>query len=162
MSQIWFHRPTIEMLQAMRVGSMSSALGIEFTEIGDDYLRGRMPVDENTRQPLGLLHGGASAALAETLGSVAGIFVRDPLKSYVVGLEINLNHVRAVRQGWVVGTASPYHLGRTTQVWGIRIEDEMEKLVSIARLTLACRDFDGDQPPPIEAWGLLAKGNQDA
>lgn len=149
--KIWFERPTLELLQATRSVSMSGALGIEFTEIGDDFLRGRMPVDERTRQPMGLLHGGASAALAETLGSVAGMFVLDPRESYVVGLEINLNHVRSVRDGWVIGTARPYHLGRTTQVWGIQIRDEAGSLVSIARLTLACRQ----RPPESEgvpAW----------
>ncbi|MBN8854642.1 MAG: hotdog fold thioesterase [Sphingobacteriales bacterium] len=116
---------------------MGGVLGIELTEIGENFLRARMPVDERTRQPYGLLHGGASAALAETLGSVASAFVIDQTQYYCVGLEINANHIRGVRDGYVYGTATPLHLGKTTHVWDIRIYDEREKLVCVSRLTVA-------------------------
>jgi uncharacterized protein (TIGR00369 family) len=111
-------------------------LGIVFTEIGPDYLRGTMPVDERTRQPYGLLHGGASVLLAETLGSSAGGLCT-PADRICVGVEINANHVRAVREGLVTGTARPLHLGSRIQVWEIRIEDEKGRLACISRLTLA-------------------------
>lgn len=111
------------------------ALGIEFTELGPGYLRATMPVDARTHQPYGLLHGGASVALAETLGSSAGALMA--ADNAVVGLEINANHMRAVRSGLVTGTARPLHIGRSTQVWEIRIEDEAAKPVCISRITLA-------------------------
>lgn len=126
---------------------MAGYLGIEVTEVGDDFLTARMPVADRTRQPLGYLHGGASAALAETLGSVAGIYTVDPEKYFVMGLEINANHVRSVRQGSVIGTARPLHLGRTTQVWEIRIVDEQDHLVSVSRLTLAVRPYGSGERP---------------
>jgi uncharacterized protein (TIGR00369 family) len=116
---------------------MIAALGIRFTDIGDDYLRGTMPVDPRTKQPFGLLHGGASVALAETLGSLAGTMCIDAKNEMAVGLDINANHVRAVTGGIVTGTARPLHVGRNTQVWEIRIENEDGKLVCISRLTLA-------------------------
>jgi 1,4-dihydroxy-2-naphthoyl-CoA hydrolase len=116
---------------------MIDHLGIEMIELGDDYVKARMPVDHRTHQPAGLLHGGASVALAETLGSTGAMLCVDPAKNQVVGLEINANHVRAVRDGWVIGTARPLHRGKTTQLWEIRITDAADKLVCIARLTMA-------------------------
>jgi len=117
--------------------SLVAHLGIELTEVGDDWLRGTMPVDARTHQPFGILHGGASVALAETLGSMAGNLTVDTSKEMVVGLEINANHLRAVREGVVTGTARALHVGRTTQVWEIRIENEQGKLVCVSRITLA-------------------------
>ncbi|HCT22069.1 MAG TPA: esterase, partial [Chitinophagaceae bacterium] len=107
------------------------------TEIGDDFIRGTMPVDHRTHQPYGLLHGDASVALAETLGSVGAALTVDHEKFMCVGLEINANHVRSVRSGVVTGTAKPIHIGATTQVWDIRITDERDKLVCVSRLTVA-------------------------
>ncbi|HPG10804.1 MAG TPA: hotdog fold thioesterase [Chitinophagaceae bacterium] len=118
-------------------GTMGEYLGIEWTEIGNDFLKARMPVDEKTKQPYGLLHGGASCVLAETIGSVASALVVDHHKFYCVGLEINANHIRSARQGFVTGTVTPLHLGRTTHVWDIKIHDENEKLVCVSRLTVA-------------------------
>ena len=134
---IWHTRPTLELMHSISENTMAAHLGIEFLEIGDDFIRARMPVDLRTVQPFGLLHGGASASLAETLGSIAGAFCVDVEKKYVVGLEINCNHVRAAREGFVYGTACPLHLGGSTQIWDIRILDERDKLVCISRLTLA-------------------------
>jgi len=107
------------------------------TEIGEDFVRGTMPVDARTKQPFGLLHGGASVALAESLGSLAANLVLDSSTEMAVGLDINANHVRAATSGRVTGTARPLHLGRSTQVWEIRIEDESARLVCISRLTMA-------------------------
>ena len=135
---IWFDPSiTAPQLQALVPGTMGGAIGIELTEIGENYLKARMPVDERTRQPYGLLHGGASVALAETLGSVGSAFVVDQTQYYCVGLEINANHIRGVRDGYVYGTATPLHLGKTTHIWDIRICDEREKLVCMSRLTVA-------------------------
>src|SRR5207344_2275681 len=111
-------------------------LGIRFTEIGEDYVRGSMPVDARTRQPFGLLHGGASVLLAETLGSMAANLCLDDATRQAVGVEINANHVRAVTEGLVTGTARPLHVGRALQVWEIRIEDARGQLACVARLTL--------------------------
>jgi 1,4-dihydroxy-2-naphthoyl-CoA hydrolase len=116
--------------------TLMTAIGIEFLEAGDDWLKGRMPVDERTHQPFGLLHGGASVALAETLASWAGTCAAEADK-VCVGQEINANHVRPVREGWVYGVATPEALGRTSQVWSIRITNEDGKLVCISRMTLA-------------------------
>lgn len=121
----------------MSAGTMGDHIGIVFTEIGDDYLKATMPVDERTRQPYGLLHGGASVALAETLGSVASSLVLDTNVFICVGLEINANHIRSARQGLVTGIASPIHLGSSTHVWDIKIYDERERLLCISRLTVA-------------------------
>jgi 1,4-dihydroxy-2-naphthoyl-CoA hydrolase len=132
---IWFRPYTLEDVGFFR-HSLPKHLGIEFTEIGADFLRGRMPVDERTRQPYGILHGGASVALAETLGSTAAGLVVDPDKYRVVGQEINANHVRAISDGFVIGTARPHHVGRRSHVWEIRIADEQERLVCISRLTM--------------------------
>jgi len=127
---------TLADLNAMSKNTAMEPLGIVFTEIGPDYLRGTMPVDARTRQPYGLLHGGASVLLAETLGSsAAGLCA--PEGKGVVGIEINANHLRGVREGLVTGTARPVHVGGSTQVWEIRIEDEQGRLVCISRLTLA-------------------------
>lgn len=134
---IWKQPVTLDQLNALNPNTMMSTIGIVFTNIGDDYLRATMPVDARTHQPFGLLHGGASAALAETLGSTAGMMVLDPAQSVVVGLEINANHMRGVKSGTVTGTARALHIGRSTQVWEIRIEDESQRLVCISRLTLA-------------------------
>ena len=116
---------------------MSSFLGIEWTAISEDSLQARMPVDDRTRQPYGLLHGGASCVLAETIGSVASAMVIDHAKFFCVGIEINANHIRSVREGYVTGTATPLHLGASTHVWDIRIKDEKDKLVCVSRLTVA-------------------------
>lgn len=121
------------------------AIGIEFTELGDGYLRATMPVDTRTLQPYGLLHGGASVALAETLGSSAGMLMAGG--NAVVGLEINANHLRAVRSGLVTGTARPVHIGRSTQVWEIRIEDAGQRPVCISRITLAVLPHPPASPP---------------
>jgi 1,4-dihydroxy-2-naphthoyl-CoA hydrolase len=118
-------------------GTLGEALGIELTEIGPDFVRGTMPVDQRTRQPYGLLHGGASVALAESLGSVGAGLTVDPKESTVVGIEINANHLKGKRDGIVTGTARPLHIGRSTQVWEIRIVDEVDALVCISRITLA-------------------------
>lgn len=123
-----------------QTGTMMEHLGIELTEFGDDFLAARMPVDARTMQPFGLLHGGASAALAETLGSIGGWRCVDPAKKAVVGLELNCNHIRAVRGGWVHGVARPAHLGSSTHVWDVRITNDDGKLVCVARLTLAVLD----------------------
>ena len=127
---------TLADLNALSAGTAMQPLGIEFTQIGHDYLRATMPVDARTRQPYGLLHGGASVLLAETLGSTAGNLCT-PEGRVCVGIEINANHVRAVRDGLVTGTARPLHVGGRTQVWEIRIEDAAGQLVCISRLTLA-------------------------
>jgi 1,4-dihydroxy-2-naphthoyl-CoA hydrolase len=137
---IWFTPATPEALNAPRQRTMVSHLGIEFTAVGEDSLAARMPVDERTIQPFGLLHGGASAALAETLGSVAASLTLDLSKKIPVGMEINANHLRPVRSGWVTGVATPIHLGSSTQVWDIRITNDAGKLACIARLTLAVID----------------------
>ena len=119
---------------------MIEHLGIEFLEVGDDYIKARMPVDHRTIQPFGLLHGGASVALAETLGSVAANLCVDREKKMCVGLEINANHIRPVTNGFVYGIARPIHIGASTQLWEIRIHNEQEKLVCVSRLTMAVLD----------------------
>ncbi len=131
---------TVESLNRMSVGNMVSYLGIEYTEIGKNFLKAKMPVDHRTKQPLGLLHGGASVALAETLGSVAANSCLDNRKQYCVGLEINANHLRPVTEGYVYGTARPVHIGKKTQVWEIRISNQNDKIVCISRITLAVLD----------------------
>ena len=128
---------SIEELNRLSQGTLIEHLGIVFTAAGEDWLQATMPVDERTRQPYGLLHGGASVVLAETLGSSAGNLCVDTASQVCVGLEINANHLRAVRSGMVTGTARALHVGRTTQVWEIRIENEAGKPVCISRLTLA-------------------------
>lgn len=134
---IWFVNPTLAQLEALGQGTMAEHLGIRWTTIGEDFLEAKMPVDERTRQPYGLLHGGASCALAETIGSVASALVVNHELNYCVGLEINANHIRSARSGWVTGTARPLHLGNSTHVWDIRITDDAGKLVCVSRLTVA-------------------------
>lgn len=132
------HRPGVDALNRMIVGTAPGHLGIRITELGEDFLRATMPVDERTRQPFGLLHGGSSVLLAETLASLAGYLCLDPaLKQQAAGIEINANHLRAVTEGEVTGTARPIHLGRATQVWEIRIEDAQGRLTCISRMTAA-------------------------
>lgn len=140
MEPIWTVRPTLELVNSFAEYNMASFLGIQFTEVGDDFLAAQMPVDERTRQPFGILHGGASATLAETVGSIAGAFCVDVEKKRVVGLELNCNHIRSVTEGTVTCTGRPLHLGSLTQVWDLRILSEQNKLVCVARLTLAVLD----------------------
>ncbi len=131
-------RPSPEALTRLLAGTAGESLGITITELGPDYLRGTMPVDARTVQPFGLLHGGASVLLAETLASLAGYLCLDPgAKQQAAGIEINANHLRAVTEGLVTGTARPIHLGRATQVWEIRIEDAKGRLACISRMTAA-------------------------
>ncbi|HSN01826.1 MAG TPA: hotdog fold thioesterase [Rudaea sp.] len=134
---IWKQTVTLDHFNALNRDTMMQTIGIVFTEVGEDFLRATMPVDARTHQPYGLLHGGASVALAETLGSAAGMMTIDPAREIVVGIEINANHLRGVKSGIVTGTARALHVGRSTQVWEIRVEDESERLVCISRLTLA-------------------------
>jgi 1,4-dihydroxy-2-naphthoyl-CoA hydrolase len=134
---IWRSLLTLEELNAGRSGTILEHIGVEFTQIGDDFVRGIMPVDGRTRQPYGLLHGGASVALAETLGSTGATMCIDAEQYQCVGQEINANHVRPARAGWVTGTARPVHLGGRTHVWSIEITNEAGKLVCISRLTMA-------------------------
>ena len=128
---------TLEKINHWRQNTMVEHLGIELTELGPDYLCGKMPVDHRTHQPMGLLHGGASVALAETLGSIAAQLQVDQSKFACVGLEINANHIKGVRSGFVYGKATPVHLGRSTQVWEIKITNEAEELVCLSRITMA-------------------------
>lgn len=135
---IWFHKDlSLAHLGQLGKETMGEYLGIEWTELGDNFLKARMPVDHRTKQPYGLLHGGASCALAETIGSVASAMVVDHAKFYCVGLEINANHIRSAREGFVTGIAYPLHIGASTHVWDIKIYDEKEKLVCVSRLTVA-------------------------
>jgi 1,4-dihydroxy-2-naphthoyl-CoA hydrolase len=135
---IWFDKElSIEKLRPLGPNTMAAHIGIEWVEVGENFIKAKMPVDQRTNQPYGLLHGGASCALAETLGSVASAMVIDHSKFFCVGLEINANHIRGVREGYVTGIASPLHLGNTTHVWDIKIYDEREKLVCVSRLTVA-------------------------
>ena len=134
---IWKSPITIESISTIREQTMVEHLGIKFTEIGEDCLKGKMPVDHRTIQPFGIMHGGASCVLAETLGSVAACHCVDIEKQVCVGLSLNINHIRMAKDGWVYGTARPVHLGGKTQIWDIAIEDEEGKLVSSTRLTLA-------------------------
>lgn len=135
---IWFKKDlSLPDVNPLGPNTMGEYLGIEWVSIGEDYLKMRMPVDDRTKQPYGLLHGGASCALAETIGSVASHYVIDPDKFICVGLEINANHVRSVNKGYVTATCSPLHIGASTHVWDIRLHDEREKLVCVSRLTVA-------------------------
>lgn len=142
---IWFNKDlTLDMLRQAGKGPMDEHIGIEWTELGDEYLKARMPVDHRTKQPYGLLHGGASCALAESIGSIASAMVIDPAQFQCVGLEINANHVHSATDGYVTGIATPLHLGKSTHVWDIRIYNESDKLVCVSRLTVAViqkRDF---------------------
>ena len=135
---IWFKDEfSLEKLTALSAGTMAEFLGIEWLEVGENFIRAKMPVDERTRQPYGLLHGGASCVLAETIGSVASALVIDQSRAFCVGLEINANHIRTAKDGYVTGIGSPLHLGSTTHVWDIKIYDDRDKLVCVSRLTVA-------------------------
>jgi len=142
---IWFTKYTSDALGFMGKSTMMEHLDIQITEVGDDYLSGSMPVDHRTIQPAGLLHGGASVVLAETLGSIAANLVVDPEKFTCVGLDINANHLRAVKSGRVIGTARPVHIGATTHVWSIEIKDERGRMVCISRLTMAILQRKGKE-----------------
>ncbi len=134
---IWKTKIDVQTATERGENTMSDFLGIEFIEVGEDYLTARMPVNQRTKQPLGIMHGGASCVLAETVGSTAAQFCVDVEKNYCVGLDINTNHIRAMREGYVIATAKPFHLGKSTQVWSIEIKNEKGQLVSINRLTMA-------------------------
>jgi 1,4-dihydroxy-2-naphthoyl-CoA hydrolase len=134
---VWRKQTTLEQLKERSRNTLIERLGIEYLEIGDDYLKARMPVDQRTHQPDGILHGGASVALAETLGSIAADLCIESDKKMIVGLEINANHIRPAKKGWVTGVTRPLHIGNTTQIWEIKIYNEQEKLVCVSRLTVA-------------------------
>lgn len=134
--KIWYKDFDVQDINDRAKNTMSEFLGIKFTEVGDDYLVATMPVDNRTKQPVGIMHGGASCVLAESVGSTAANCCVDLQKFYCVGLDINTNHIRSIRQGRVIGVARPFHVGKTTQVWGIQICDEQDKLISVTRLTM--------------------------
>ncbi len=137
---IFLHNPSLKQLNTPGNPSMVDHIGIEFTAVGEDFLEATMPVDHRTIQPYGLLHGGASVVLAETLGSVAASLTLDLEKQVCVGLEINANHLKSVREGKVKGVAKPIHLGKSTQVWEIKIYNEANQLTCISRITMAILD----------------------
>ena len=135
---IWFKKDlSLEDINPLTPNTMGKHLGMEWVTIGDTFMQMRMPVDERTKQPYGLLHGGASFALAETIGSVASYFVIDNEKFICVGLEINANHIRSATKGFVTATCMPLHIGASTHVWDIKITDERDKLICVSRLTVA-------------------------
>lgn len=134
--RIWKREISLEQLHERNKDTMSDFLGIVFTEIGDDYLRASMPITDKVKQPVGIMHGGASCVLAETLGSIAANFCVDN-DHYCVGLDINTNHIRAIRDGYVLARAIPFHVGKTTHVWHIEIHNELQQLISVTRLTMA-------------------------
>ncbi len=134
---VWFKNDwDIEKLNKLASNTMNELIGIQFIEVGENYLRASMPVDNRTRQAYGLLHGGASVTLAETVGSVASVMTVDPELYYCVGVEINANHLRSVKEGYVIATAAPLHIGLSSHVWEIKITDQNEKLICISRLTV--------------------------
>jgi 1,4-dihydroxy-2-naphthoyl-CoA hydrolase len=136
--KIWFNKElSLDDIKPLGKGTMGEYIGIEWMELGENFIRARMPVDHRTKQPYGLLHGGASCVLSETIGSVASAMVVDHSKYICVGMEINANHVRSAREGFVTGIATPLHLGSNTHVWDVKIYDELEKLVCVSRLTVA-------------------------
>ena len=137
---IWFHELSDDLLGQLG-GGMERHIGIKFTEFGPDFIRGTMPVDERTKQPYGLLHGGANVVLAETLGSVGASLTIDRSKFFSVGVEVNANHLRSATKGEVTGTARPIHMGRSLHVWGIEIVNDDNKLTCICRLTVAIREI---------------------
>ncbi len=133
---IWKNKPTPEGINSFHSNTLVNHLDIKFIEVGDDYLKASMPVDHRTKQPYGLLHGGASAALAETMGSVASVLIQEhPLQTHSVGIEINANHVKAAKGGQVIGTVRPIKIGRTIQVWNIEIHNDAGDLCCVSRLT---------------------------
>jgi 1,4-dihydroxy-2-naphthoyl-CoA hydrolase len=137
---IWHAPVTVEMLNRFSENTMVRHIGIEFTDVGKNYLKAKMPVDSRTIQPAGLLHGGASVTLAETLGSVAAYLCLDPEKKTCVGIEINANHIRSVKSGYVYGQVNPIHIGNSTHIWEIKITNEQDHLVCISRITMAILD----------------------
>lgn len=143
---IWHEKPQLELLNQMNSDTLGEQLGMKITTIGDDFLAGTMPVDKRTVQPYGILHGGASVALAETLGSIAAHMCVDPKKFVTVGMEINANHLRPAKSGIVTGTAKPIHLGKSSHVWTIEIKNEKDQLVCISRLTMAVVPIDKIKP----------------
>jgi uncharacterized protein (TIGR00369 family) len=134
---IWKRSISVTAMNERSRNTLMEQLGIQFTEFGDDYVMGTMPVDVRTHQPLGIMHGGASCVLAETLGSTAANFCVDIEQFYCVGLSISTNHIRSIRTGLVIGKATPEHLGRSTQLWNIDIHNEAGQLISVTRLTMA-------------------------
>ncbi|HWI11903.1 MAG TPA: hotdog fold thioesterase [Burkholderiaceae bacterium] len=136
MSILWKQTMSVEALTASNAGTAAAHLGVEFLEVGDDFIRGRVPVDSRTRQPMGILHGGVSVVLAETLGS-CGAACAAPAGRRVVGLDINANHLRSVSEGWVTGTARPIHVGRSTHVWQIDMVNDQGQLTCVSRITMA-------------------------
>ena len=137
---LFYPNVTLESLNKFSINSMVSHLGIEFTRIGDDFIEAKMPVDFRTQQPLGLLHGGASVTLAETLGSIAATCCVDPETQYCVGLDINANHIKSAKSGYVFGITKPIHIGKRTHVWEIKIVNEQQELICISRITMAVID----------------------
>ncbi|WP_198971636.1 hotdog fold thioesterase [Xylophilus sp. ASV27] len=133
---IWQKPISVELLHSLHVGTAPERLGLEFLEVGEDFIRGRVPVDQRTRQPVGILHGGVSVLLAETLGS-CGAAYSCPEGHRAVGLDINANHLRSVSEGWVTGTARPVHIGRTTQVWQIDMVNDAGQPTCVSRITMA-------------------------
>jgi len=133
---IWKNNPTLEAINMINKNTLVDHLGIEFTEVGDDYIKARMPVDQRTKQPMGLLHGGASAALSETMGSIAGVLIiEDPTKESIVGIEISATHLRSASKGYVHCTTTPVKIGRRIQVWKSEIHDDDENLLCVSQLT---------------------------
>jgi 1,4-dihydroxy-2-naphthoyl-CoA hydrolase len=146
---IWFHENmTLDAIQSLGKNTMVEHIGIEFIEIGENYIKAKMPVDHRTVQTYGLLHGGASVTLAETIGSIASALIIDREKFYCVGLEINANHIRSATKGFVIGTVLPLHLGTLTHVWEIKIHDDQEKLLCVSRLTVAIIKRDPNKSFP--------------
>lgn len=142
---IWREAVNLQTIKRRSAGTLAEHLGIEFTEIGDDFLCARMPVDHRTKQPIGILNGGASCALAETVGSTAAHFCVDQKQYYCVGLDINANHLRSVSSGFVTARATPIHLGRRTQVWQIEISNDQQQLICITRLTMMVMTRESSQ-----------------
>jgi len=136
MTAIWKQPATVDILTGIHVDTVVALLGIEFLEVGDDFIRARVPVDSRTRQPVGILHGGVSVVLAETLGSCGAAFA-SPAGHRAVGLDINANHLRSASEGWVTGIARPIHVGRTTHVWQIDMSNQKGQLTCVSRITMA-------------------------
>lgn len=136
MAAIWTHPISVRHLTEMHQDTAPAHLGIEFLEVGDDFIKGRVPVDTRTRQPYGLLHGGVSVVLAETLGSCGAAYSCPP-GHRAVGLDINANHLRGATAGWVTGVTRPVHIGRSTQVWHIDLHDDQGRLTCVSRITMA-------------------------
>ena len=136
MPRIWKQEISVELLDALHIGTTGAHLGLEFVEVGDDFIRARAPVDARTKQPMGILHGGVSVLLAETLGSCGAAF-SVPRGYGAVGLDINANHIRSASSGWVTGIAKPVHMGRSTHVWHIDITNDAGQITCVSRITLA-------------------------